>query len=98
MLTAMALGVSGPPIYMGLAGFNSCLTAVCVGGMFFVLSWRCVAGDAMRCDAMRCGSIGFPFSKKREQEKKEEKEEKQEKQEKQEKKEKKKAKECCLCV
>jgi urea transporter len=50
MLTAMALGVSGPPIYMGLAGFNSCLTAVCVGGMFFVLSWRCVA---MRCDAMR---------------------------------------------
>jgi urea transporter len=40
MLTAMALGGSGVAIYHGLYGFNGVLTAIALGGLFLMLTWR----------------------------------------------------------
>jgi urea transporter len=40
MLTSLALGMDISAINAGLWGFNSSLTALCVGGMFYVLSCR----------------------------------------------------------
>jgi urea transporter len=39
-LTALALGANGFWIYHGLYGFNSVLTGIALGGLFFVLTWR----------------------------------------------------------
>lgn len=40
LLVAMALGANGVSVYHGLYGFNPVLSAIAVGGLFFVLTWR----------------------------------------------------------
>jgi urea transporter len=40
LLTALALGANGVSIYHGLYGFNPVLSAIAVGGLFFVLTWK----------------------------------------------------------
>ncbi len=39
-LTGLALGADGYDIYHGMWGFNSVVSAVAVGGVFLVLTWR----------------------------------------------------------
>lgn len=39
-LTALAVRVDGFDVYHGLWGFNSVLSAVAIGGVFYVLTWR----------------------------------------------------------
>jgi urea transporter len=39
-LTAWTVGASGIAIFHGLYGFNSVLTAIALGGLFYVLTWR----------------------------------------------------------
>jgi urea transporter len=39
-LTAWTMGASGIAVFHGLYGFNSVLTAIALGGVFFVLTWR----------------------------------------------------------
>lgn len=38
VFTAMGLGVASATVYSGLAGYNSCLTAIAIGGFFLVMS------------------------------------------------------------
>jgi urea transporter len=40
LLTALALGGDGSLIYHGLYGFNPVLSAIALGGLFFVFTWR----------------------------------------------------------
>src|SRR4029450_147623 len=40
LLTALALGGNGVAIYHGLYGFNPVLSAIALGGLFFVFTWR----------------------------------------------------------
>jgi urea transporter len=39
-LTAWTMGALGVSVFHGLYGFNSVLTAIAIGGVFFVLTWR----------------------------------------------------------
>jgi urea transporter len=39
-LTAWTIGASGIAVFHGLYGFNSVLTAIALGGLFYVLTWR----------------------------------------------------------
>jgi urea transporter len=39
-LTAWTVGASGIAIFHGLYGFNSVLSAIALGGLFYVLTWR----------------------------------------------------------
>ena len=38
--TGIVLGAPEYTVRLGLLGFNACLTAIALGGVFFVLSWR----------------------------------------------------------
>jgi urea transporter len=40
LLTALAVGADGFSVFHGLYGFNAVLTAIALGGLFFVLTWR----------------------------------------------------------
>jgi urea transporter len=40
LLTALAVGADGIAVFHGLYGFNAVLTAIALGGLFFVLTWR----------------------------------------------------------
>jgi urea transporter len=40
LLTALVLGGDGVAIYHGLYGFNAVLSAIALGGLFFVLTWK----------------------------------------------------------
>jgi solute carrier family 14 (urea transporter) len=62
VLTSLALGVDATVITAGLFGFNSSLTALCVGGMFYVLSRKacCLAVfAAMVCVIVHAGVGAF---------------------------------------
>jgi urea transporter len=39
-LTAWTIGASGVAVFHGLYGFNSVLTGIALGGLFYVLTWR----------------------------------------------------------
>jgi urea transporter len=40
MLVALAFGANGFAVYHGLYGFNAVLSAIALGGVFYVLTWR----------------------------------------------------------
>ncbi|MBS3887308.1 MAG: urea transporter [Clostridium sp.] len=60
MITGVALGVNQGTIYAGLWGYNAYITAIAIGGIFFVLNGKTAlyAAFAAICSQLLAGAIG----------------------------------------
>lgn len=60
MITGIALGVDQGAIYAGLWGYNAYITAIAIGGVFFVLNGKTAiyAAFAAICTQLLAGAIG----------------------------------------